>query len=122
MAFRGTFAVETTTGPRWSAALDALRNSESIVFVDVQVTLMTNGTVRSVVESAWSDRSQIDRAAAERDLDRAESAIAFLRQNSTDFRTLTENRLVDAQLVSNYGMGSVLVAQREAGATVWRDR
>lgn len=108
----GIINVETLTGPRFTTALELLREGGGFRFESVTFRLEPTGILRCIVESSWGPEN-VSRATAENDIAFAEKVLRRVQCESPDFVASTAGAVCRFELVHDDGGASFLLASRE---------
>jgi hypothetical protein len=99
---------------RWDAALDLLRDGRRMVFEGIGFQLA--GSDRIVV-TAESGSSDVTREKAAQAFEQGSAALEMLEVQDARFAELVAGRRVKFELIYDYGMGAILLAERDGDNT-----
>jgi hypothetical protein len=99
---------------RWDAALALLREGRRIVIEEIGFRL--EGSDRIVV-TAESPSSDVTREAAAHAFEQGSAALEALVAQDERFSKLVAGRRIKFELIHDYGMGAILLAEREGDET-----
>lgn len=107
------------SGERFTLALDRFQKGDHLSFQESSFVLIGEGTVHCKFQSSWKPEN-LDREKAKKDFIEAKKTFRFLKDNSTKFSELVENRNLEISLIDDYGMGAIELAHHRNGEFDWK--
>lgn len=115
---RGALRIDEPSGPRFDLALERFAAGQPFEFHDVAFHRDRNGTVYCRIDSSWA-LENVTPATAAQDLGKAEATLRELVAASVGFASAVECRQIRYELISDYGMGAVLICWRAENQVTW---
>lgn len=109
----GVFRVSETGDQRWSAAIARLSEGGPIAFDDIGFLLVPPDCV--IVSPSWQYERPPTKQEAEAAFSRGEACLNLLAESDVLFAQLVRGRRVEMELLDDYGMGAMLVAEKRDG-------
>ena len=114
---RGMKVTEVGT-QRFNAALELMREGQSLNFNDVYFYLGNEG-ILDVSVDASKIIEEITKDSASEDMERAVATMSYLKDNSSEFAFIVKDYKPEFVLFSNYGTGVVELARLVGDKIVW---